>query len=66
MKRHIAIYCRVSSKKQNLRSQIPDLERWAATQDQPVKWFSDKCTGTKMDRPQWNLLAPPNIASKLR
>lgn len=56
MKRHIAIYCRVSSKKQNLRSQIPDLERWAATQDQPIKWFRDRCTGTKMDRPQWNRL----------
>ena len=37
----VAIYVRVSSRKQDTASQLPDLERWAkahATDDQPVKW----------------------------
>ncbi len=53
---HVAIYCRVSSKRQDLRSQKPDLERWAAGQDQPVKWHADKFTGKTMDRPGWKAL----------
>ena len=36
MPRHVAIYVRVSSAKQDTRSQEPDLERWAAAQDEPV------------------------------
>ncbi|MEX2310135.1 MAG: recombinase family protein [Pirellulales bacterium] len=56
MKKHIAIYVRVSSKKQNLHSQLPDLKRWAASQDQPVKFYHDKFTGRTMDRPGWNKL----------
>ena len=54
--RQIAIYLRVSSKRQDLRSQRPDLERWAAAQDRPVKWYSDKFTGKTMDRPGWKAL----------
>lgn len=46
-----AVYVRVSSKKQDHRSQLPDLERWAEGQDQPVKWYRDKVTGKTMDRP---------------
>jgi DNA invertase Pin-like site-specific DNA recombinase len=53
---HVAIYLRVSSKRQDLRSQKPDLERWAAAQDRPVKWYSDKFTGKTMDRPGWKAL----------
>ena len=52
----IAIYVRVSSKTQDAKSQRPDLERWAAAQDQPVKWYSDRFTGKTMDRPGWNRL----------
>ena len=53
---HVAIYLRVSSKRQDLRSQKPDLDRWVAGQDQPVKWYSDKFTGKTMDRPGWKSL----------
>jgi DNA invertase Pin-like site-specific DNA recombinase len=54
--RHIAVYTRVSKRAQDVRSQLPDLERWAAAQDQPVKWYKDKFTGKTMDRPGWNRL----------
>jgi DNA invertase Pin-like site-specific DNA recombinase len=54
--KHIAIYVRVSSAAQDIRSQLPDLERWAAAQELPVKWYEDKQTGTRMDRPGWNKL----------
>src|SRR5688572_16050528 len=54
--RHIGIYVRVSSNDQKLRSQLPDLERWAAAQDEPVKWYTDKLTGTTMERKDWNRL----------
>lgn len=53
MPKHIAIYLRVSTKQQDMRSQEPDLERWAATQDQPVKWYRDTFTGKTMNRPGW-------------
>lgn len=54
--KHIAIYLRVSSKQQDTRSQLPDLERWAAGQDAPVKFYRDKFTGKTMNRPGWNRL----------
>jgi len=55
--KHVAIYCRVSKRNgQDVRSQLPDLERWAATQDQPVRWYKDQFTGKTMDRPGWNRL----------
>jgi DNA invertase Pin-like site-specific DNA recombinase len=56
MKKHVAIYCRVSKKTQDTRSQRPDLERWASGQDKPVKWYADKFTGKTMDRPGWQSL----------
>jgi len=55
--KHVAIYCRVSKRNgQDVRSQLPDLERWAAAQDQPVQWYRDRFTGRTMDRPGWNRL----------
>jgi DNA invertase Pin-like site-specific DNA recombinase len=54
--RHIAIYVRVSSKQQSTRSQLPDLERWAAAQDEPIKWYTDHVSGKSMQRPQWTKL----------
>ena len=46
MQKHIAIYIRVSSRKQDTRSQEPDLDRWAESYaDAPVKWYRDKMTG---------------------
>lgn len=56
MKKHIAIYVRVSSKKQNMRSQVPDLERWVEAQDATVKYYRDTFTGKTMSRPSWSKL----------
>jgi DNA invertase Pin-like site-specific DNA recombinase len=56
MKRHVAIYVRVSSRKQNMRSQLPDLQRWAEAQELPIKWYKDTFTGKSMDRPSWSKL----------
>lgn len=56
MTKFTAIYARVSSKTQDTKSQEPDLRRWEAAQDGPVKWFTDKLTGKTMDRPDWNKL----------
>ena len=46
-----AIYLRVSSQSQDIRSQEPDLQTWARAQAEPVAWYKDKFTGTQMDRP---------------
>lgn len=54
--KHIAIYVRVSTAAQDTKSQLADLERWAATQELPVKWYTDKASGKSMDRPEWNKL----------
>ena len=56
MPKHLAIYVRVSSKRQELRSQLPDLQRWATNQDLPVVWYEDKSTGRNTDRPGWQRL----------
>jgi DNA invertase Pin-like site-specific DNA recombinase len=56
MSKHVAIYIRVSSKQQDQRSQLPDLERWAASQDEPIVYYKDKSSGKTMDRPGWNKL----------
>lgn len=54
--KHIAIYVRVSSKAQDVRSQLPDLERWAKVQDAPVVYYKDNASGRTMDRPGWRKL----------
>jgi DNA invertase Pin-like site-specific DNA recombinase len=51
MSKYIAIYVRVSSKRQDTASQEPDLRRWAEGQDSPVVWYRDKFTGKTLDRP---------------
>ena len=53
--KHIAIYLRVSTKRQDTRSQEPDLRRWveAFVDGTPVKWYRDKATGRTMDR-RWS------------
>ena len=53
-----AIYVRVSSKRQDTRSQEPDLLRWvkAFANGGLVKWYRDKATGKTMDRPGWRRL----------
>ena len=60
---HVAIYCRVSKRNgQDVRSQLPDLQRWANAQDQPVRWYKDQFTGKTMCRPGW-LALESNIAA---
>jgi len=56
MSKHDAIYVRVSSKRQDLASQLPDLEKWRAAQDGESKVYQDKFTGKSMDRPGWQKL----------
>lgn len=51
-----ALYARVSTGRQKLESQRPDLERWAAQADEPVTWFEDHATGTKMARASFDRL----------
>jgi len=65
MEKHIAVYLRVSSKNQDTRSQEPDLTRWAAAQDKPVKWYGDKFTGKTMARPGWSKLEAGIRAGKV-
>jgi DNA invertase Pin-like site-specific DNA recombinase len=46
-----AIYLRVSSQSQDIKSQEPDLQTWAKAQADDVRWYKDKATGTNMERP---------------
>jgi DNA invertase Pin-like site-specific DNA recombinase len=53
----IAIYMRVSKGRgQDTASQKPDLDRWAAAQSEPCKFYTDASTGKTMDRPGFNRL----------
>ena len=57
MSKHIAVYIRVSSKQQDLKSQKPDLQAWADAQRKlPVVLYTDKFTGKTMERPGWSKL----------
>ncbi len=55
---HLAVYVRVSSRQQDYRSQLPDLERWlgAHAPNQSVKWYRDMQSGQTMDRREWKQL----------
>ncbi|PQO27667.1 DNA invertase [Blastopirellula marina] len=54
--KYVAIYVRVSTNKQDTRSQEADLKRWAEAQEEPVKIYRDKFTGKSMERPGWEKL----------
>ena len=51
-----AVYLRVSTARQEHRSQKPDLQRWAEAHDGPVEWYEDKASGKTMNRPGWRRL----------
>ncbi|MEI6236320.1 MAG: recombinase family protein [Planctomycetota bacterium] len=53
-KKTVAVYSRVSSVGQDVRSQTGDLEAYAARCELPVRHYSDKLSGTTMDRPGFN------------
>lgn len=65
--RSIAIYVRVSTRRQDTKSQEPDLRRWveAYSDNAPVKWYRDKATGKNMDRPGWKHLEADIAADKV-
>jgi len=54
----IAVYLRVSTRRQDTRSQEPDLKRWldAFANGSEVRWYRDHATGKSMDRPGWKKL----------
>ncbi len=63
-KKMIAVYVRVSSKQQSIKSQIPDLKRDIEAQgydDSLVQTYEDRATGKNMDRPGWNMRDQSNI-----
>ena len=51
--KHVAVYVRVSTRTQDAESQLPDLKRWVAAQEEPVHWYRDTYTGKTMERPGW-------------
>jgi DNA invertase Pin-like site-specific DNA recombinase len=62
-----AIYMRVSKGKgQDIASQKPDLDRWAAAQEGTAKVYVDKQTGKTMDRPAFNRLMDDVKAGKVK
>ena len=65
--KYIAIYVRVSTLKQDARSQEPDLLRWieAFANGAEVKWYRDKASGKTMDRPGWRKLEEEIEAGKV-
>lgn len=65
MSKKSAIYIRVSSKQQDHRSQLPDLERWAAAHGEPVIYFKDSFTGRTMTRPGMDKMLEALRAGKL-
>lgn len=58
IEQHDAICVRVSTKRQDEASQVPDLARWQNGQANPekVRRYMDRYTGKSMDRPGWNKL----------
>ena len=67
MEQHVAIYARVSTKKQDTKSQEPDLKQWAAafSNGTAIRWYRDKASGKTMDRPGWNRLEAAIDAGKV-
>ena len=65
--RAIAVYLRVSTSRQDLRSQEPELQSWLQTNaaDRPVVWYRDRHTGRSLDRPALGRLERDIIAGKV-
>jgi DNA invertase Pin-like site-specific DNA recombinase len=61
----IAIYARVSSKQQDQRAQMNELRAWAKGQDEGVAVYSERESGTSMDRPEWQRLWSDLLAGKI-
>ena len=61
-----AIYTRVSSRQQDQRGQLLDLERWAKQLDSPPLWFHDTKTGKDMAREAFNSLLDECRSGKVK
>ena len=61
-----AIYLRVSSDSQDVKSQLPDLKRWSKAHGIEPVLYQDKCSGKNMDRPEWNRLEEDIRTGKVR
>jgi DNA invertase Pin-like site-specific DNA recombinase len=63
-----ALYGRVSSSRQDTRSQDEDLGKWAEQQEakgETCTWYRDKATGLNFDRPGWRRLEKAINAGKI-
>lgn len=61
-----AIYGRVSSKSQQLASQLPDLEAHAQQQKGEVRWYKDHFSGRTMERPGMDALMADIRAGRVK
>jgi DNA invertase Pin-like site-specific DNA recombinase len=52
----IAVYARVSSKQQDQRAQMNELRAWAKGQGEDAEFYSERESGTSMDRQEWQRL----------
>ena len=60
-----AIYLRVSSNQQDVRSQEADLKAWADVWARNAVWYRDKATGTNFERDAWKRLEADLTAGKV-
>jgi DNA invertase Pin-like site-specific DNA recombinase len=63
-----AIYLRVSTTSQNLKSQEPELRAWAKGREEAgeeVRWYRDRFTGSTMNRPGWSKLWADVLAGRV-
>jgi DNA invertase Pin-like site-specific DNA recombinase len=63
--KHVAIYCRVSSRGQDTASQEPDLKRYLQDQDGEAVWYRDTFSGKTMERRGWTKLIGEVRAGKV-
>ena len=66
-KKGIAVYVRVSTGRQDLENQVPDLKRWLAVhgKGKRASWYRDKFTGRSFKRPGWEKLEAAVRAGKV-
>jgi len=62
----VAVYVRVSSRKQDTASQEPELKRWVESNGAEAHWYRDKFTGKTMDRPGFSKLLADVRTGKVR
>lgn len=62
-----AVYVRVSTRRQDLASQEPDLKRWVESRPEgtQVRWYHDKFTGKTTDRPGFSKLEADIASGKV-